>query len=273
MPARTVAYCRVSTEEQSTNGQSLSVQETQLRGWAQMTGRQLDQVVYEVVSGGTQFVKRPEGGKLVAELRKGDVLAVSKLDRFSRNLFDCLLTAQEFQKRGISLFLLDVGASDPVTGNGQSKLFLSMLGAFAEFERDRIRERIKATKVRQRQMGQYSGGHRQFGWTVDADRQLVAHRQFGWTVDADRQLVAVPEEQRAIRRIAELHAQGLSPYKIAADLKERGTPVSHVTIRKIIAGRQGASPVTPEPVPATAAPMPQPPPLPHHAYRPPGGRS
>ena len=236
MPARTVAYCRVSTEEQSTNGQSLSVQETQLRGWAQMTGRQLDQVVYEVVSGGTQFAKRAEGGKLLTELRKGDVLAVSKLDRFSRNLFDCLLTAQEFQQRGISLFLLDVGASDPVTGNGQSKLFLSMLGAFAEFERDRIRERIKATKVRQRQMGQYSGGHRQFGWTVDASRQLVA----------------VPEEQRAIQRITELHAQGVSPYKIAADLKEGGTPVSHVTIRKIIAGRATHTPPTVAPTEATA---------------------
>jgi DNA invertase Pin-like site-specific DNA recombinase len=254
---RTVGYCRVSTEEQSTNGQSLHVQETQLRGWAQMTGRYIDQVVHDVVSGGTQFAKRPEGGTLLACLAKGDVLVVAKLDRFSRNLFDCLQLAQEFQRRGISLFLLDVGASDPVTGNGQSKLFLSMLGAFAEFERDRIRERIRATKVRQRQLGQYSGGARQFGWTVGADRQLVA----------------VPEEQRALQRIAELHAQGLSPRKIAAHLKDCGLPVSHVTIRKILAGRQGASPATPEPVPAAAAPMPHPSPLPHHAYRPPGGRT
>jgi DNA invertase Pin-like site-specific DNA recombinase len=148
---RTVAYCRVSTEEQSANGQSLAVQEQQLRGWGQMTERHIDQVVIEAgVSGGIPFAQRPEGGKLWASLRRGDNLVVAKLDRFSRNLFDCLQVSQELQKRGVNLFLLDVGASDPVTGNGQSKLFLSMLGAFAEFERDRISERIKATKQRQK---------------------------------------------------------------------------------------------------------------------------
>jgi hypothetical protein len=40
-----------------------------------------------------------------------------------------------------------------------------------------------------------------------------------------------------IRRIHALHAEGQSPYKLAADLKAHGTPVSYVTIRKVIAGR------------------------------------
>jgi DNA invertase Pin-like site-specific DNA recombinase len=45
--ARTIGYARISTEEQSANGQSHAVQEAQLRGWAQMTERRIDQVVIE----------------------------------------------------------------------------------------------------------------------------------------------------------------------------------------------------------------------------------
>ena len=53
---RTIGYVRVSTEEQSVNGQSLAVQEQQLRGWAQMQDRTLDAVAIEAgVSGGTEF--------------------------------------------------------------------------------------------------------------------------------------------------------------------------------------------------------------------------
>ena len=219
---RTIGYARVSTEEQSANGQSLTVQESTLRGWAQMTERSIDAVVVEAgVSGGVPFAQRPQGAKLWAELRRGDNLVMAKLDRFTRNLFDCLQVSQELQKRGVNLFLLDVGASDPVTGNGQSKLFLSMLGAFAEFERDRISERIRATKQRQRARGEYSGGVAPYGWVYDRDGKFVA----------------VPEQQQTIQRIRKLARKGLSPYKISADLAERGVKLSHVTVRKIIAGR------------------------------------
>jgi DNA invertase Pin-like site-specific DNA recombinase len=220
---RTVGYCRVSTEEQSANGQSLQVQEAQLRGWGLMRNQRIDRIVTEAgVSGGIPFAQRPEGGKLWADLRKGDNLVVSKLDRFSRNLFDCLQVSQELQKRGVNLFLLDVGASDPVTGNGQSKLFLSMLGAFAEFERDRISERIKATKQRQKAMGQFSGGVAPFGWAYDENKRLVPD----------------PAQQLVIKRIRRLSDRGLSPARISQKLREQGEPLSHVTVRKVLVNRR-----------------------------------
>jgi DNA invertase Pin-like site-specific DNA recombinase len=204
------------------NGQSLAVQEQQLRGWAQMKGLEIDEIVAEAgVSGGIELSRRPQGSRIVADLRRGDTLVVAKLDRFSRNLFDCLAVSQEFQKCGVHLYLLDVGSNDPVTGNGHSKLFLSMLGAFAEFERDRISERIKATKQRQKQNGEYSGGVAPFGWVYDEQKRLVE----------------VPEQQEHLRHIRRLHAKGLSPYKISADLAARGVKLSHVTIRKIVAER------------------------------------
>jgi hypothetical protein len=75
-------------------------------------------------------------------------------------------------------------------------------------------------------------------------RIAAANRQegarVGFTHDADRKLVPDPAQRRELRRIKRLHAEGLSPYKISADLAERGVKLSHITIRKIIAGRSPA---------------------------------
>ena len=162
---RTYGYTRVSTDMQAEHGQSLELQRDQLAGWAQMTQRRIDQTIIESgVSGSIPFAKRPEGARLFAELVRGDAVVCTKIDRFSRNLFDCLSVAQEFQKRGVTLYLLDVDGADPVTGNGKSKLFLSMLGAFAEFERDRISARIRESKQRQKANGEYLGGPPPFGY-------------------------------------------------------------------------------------------------------------
>jgi len=50
----------------------------------------------------------------------------------------------------------------------------------------------------------------------------------------------VPEQQRELRRIRKLADDGLSPCQISADLASRGVKLSHVTVRKIIAGRNVA---------------------------------
>ena len=222
-PGRVYGYTRVSTDMQAEHGQSLDLQRDQLAGWAQMTQRQIDETIIEGgVSGSVPFAKRPEGGRLFASLARGDSLVCTKIDRFSRNLFDCLSVAQEFQKRGVTLYLLDVDGTDPVTGNGKSKLFLSMLGAFAEFERDRISTRIRESKQRQKRNGEYLGGPPPFGWVHDAERKLVP----------------VPEQQATLRRIRKLAADGLSPRKISRTLAMGGVKLSHVTVGKIVAGRQ-----------------------------------
>jgi DNA invertase Pin-like site-specific DNA recombinase len=220
---RTFGYVWVSSDEQAESGQSLATQEQQLRGWAMQHNRPLAAVYVEAgVSGGIAFQERPEGAKLWAELARGDVLVASKLDRMFRSASDCLAVVEAFKARGVSLFLLDLnGGADDVSGNGIARLFLTIVSAFAKFERDRIGERIRATKRAQKARGEYLGGVTAFGWTYDAERKLVE----------------VPEQQRAIKRIHRLAGQGLSPYRISADLAEHGVKLSHVTVRKIVAGR------------------------------------
>ena len=222
-PGRTLAYCRVSTDAQAEDGQSLGVQQRQLEGWAMQRGQHLDQVVVEAgVSGAVPFQDRQEGAKLWAGLQRGDTLVAAKLDRMFRSASDCLAVVEAFKARGVSLYLLDLnGGADDVSGNGIARLFLTIVSAFAEFERDRIGERIRATKRAQKARGEYLGGKPPFGYAYGADHKLVQ----------------VPEQQNELRRIRALHAKGLSPYRISADLAERGVKLSHVTVRKIIAGR------------------------------------
>jgi putative DNA-invertase from lambdoid prophage Rac len=222
----TFAYVRVSTDAQAEDGQSLEVQEQQLRGWAMQHGRELEEVVVEAgVSGGVPFRERPEGRRLLAELRRGDTVVASKLDRMFRSAADCLAVVEEFKVRGVSLYLLDLnGGADDVSGNGIARLFLTIVSAFAEFERDRIGERIRATKAAQKARGEYLGGKPPFGFTYDADHKLVA----------------IPEQQKALQRIHELAGQGASSRKISAELATMGFKLSHISVQKIIARERAA---------------------------------
>ncbi len=71
-----------------------------------------------------------------------------KLDRLFRSALDALQAVEELKARGVSLVLLDLGGD--ISGNGPSKLFLTIAAAFAEVERDRIRERVAQVKREQR---------------------------------------------------------------------------------------------------------------------------
>jgi DNA invertase Pin-like site-specific DNA recombinase len=225
-PARIFGYVRVSTDTQAEDGQSLEVQRRQLEGWAMQRGATLDGVHVEAgVSGSVPFHERTEGAKLWQVGQKGDTVVAAKLDRMFRSASDCLAVVEAFKARGVSLFLLDLnGGADDVFGNGIARLFLTIVSAFAEFERDRIGERIRATKRQQRGRREYLGGITPFGYVKSPD---------------SRSLIEDPAQQAAIRRIHELRSEGFSGYKISDALKADGIRLSHVSVLKIL-GRTAA---------------------------------
>jgi len=84
---------------------------------------------------------RPARSKAVAALRDGDQLVVWKLDRFSRDLLDQLLTLHDLQMRGASLISLTEGVT---TGDWMGSIMSRQYGLYAEAELLRITERTRA---------------------------------------------------------------------------------------------------------------------------------
>ncbi|MFZ6765238.1 recombinase family protein [Pseudoroseomonas sp. WGS1072] len=190
---RVVGYCRVSTVQQADAGESLLVQQRQIEGWCHMAGQTLSEVFVERgVSGSLPLAERPEGSRLWTSLRAGDTVVVAKLDRLFRSALDALQAVEALKQRGVHLVLLDLGGD--ISGNGLSRLFLTIAAAFAEAERDRIRERITQVKRDQRGRGRYLGGKVPFGFRPTAEGGLEA----------------VPEEQAVIATACQLRSKGAS---------------------------------------------------------------
>ena len=197
-------YVRVSTERQATEGESLDVQRRQIEGWCIMHGEDLAQAPFqdEGVSGSIPVADRPAGREMLAALQPGDVIVAAKLDRLFRSALDALQTIERLKARNIKVWLIDLGE---VTGNGMAKAFLTMASAFAELERDMIRERVTLTKSDQRKRGRYLGGYHPFGFVKDERGALRPD----------------PAEQSLIKEILRLRAKRLPLRAIQARLEVR----------------------------------------------------
>ncbi len=229
----TYAYTRVSTGRQAETGESLEVQRRRLEGYAQQQDMELARLYVERgVSGAKPLAERPEGQRMLKALRPGDVVVSMKLDRVFRSALDALQTCDAFRRRRVSLHLLDLGGD--VTGDGIAGLFMKIAAAFAEFERDRVAERVRDVKRDQLARGRYLGGKVPFGHRV---------------VDGD--LVEVPEEQAVIGTVLELRAGGLALRKVAAEVEARhGVRLAPMTVRRICA--DGESPLSRSSAPSSS---------------------
>jgi DNA invertase Pin-like site-specific DNA recombinase len=213
----TYGYCRVSTQRQASEGESLEVQRRQIDGYAQMHGLKVDQVfVEEGVSGSTPVSERPQGALLFAGLKKGDAVIAPKLDRLFRSALDALTVVEDLKQRGVSLHLLDLGGD--ISGNGLSKLFLTIAAAFAEAERDRTRERITQVKRDQKSRNRFLGGSVPFGFRRGENGELIPHE----------------DEQKAIRAIEALRAEGQALRPIADAVRAMGHKISHETVASVL---------------------------------------
>jgi len=214
-------YARVSTTRQANEGKSLDAQRRMIQGYAHMHGLTLDEIVVEEgVSGSVPLNDRPAGGALLAKLKAGDIVIAAKLDRCFRSALDALNVVEQLKTRGVKLHLLDLGGD--IAGNGLSKLFLTIAAAFAEAERDRIRERITTVKQDQKARGRYLGGKVPFGYRVGENGALVEHEA----------------EQEAIRAMRAMRAQGVALRPIAAAMAERGFRISHEAVKQVVAAHR-----------------------------------
>lgn len=118
-------YARVSTQEQNLESQ---LNELHLLG---------AEIIYSDKGSGKN-TKRVELTKLIDNLRTGDTLIITKIDRLSRSLSDLILLLERFSEKQIKLKL---GALNFDFTTAEGKLYANLFGAFAQFERELIRER------------------------------------------------------------------------------------------------------------------------------------
>ena len=140
-------YARVSTAGQSINGNSLGDQTRALESYG------CQEIITEAFTGKT--MERPAFSALFQKLQPGDTLVVCKLDRFARTAIEGVSTVRELFERGVRVHILNMGlVENTLTGN----LILTVMLAFAEYERGTIVERTQTGKAVARQDPNFKDG-------------------------------------------------------------------------------------------------------------------
>lgn len=129
-------YCRVSTRGQAKDGNSLEAQRIAVTEAGA-------EKVYSDAFTGTK-THRPELDKLLTEIKAGDKLIVTKLDRVARSASQGAELIQSLIERGVMVHILNMGILD---NTPTGKLIRMIFFAFAEFERDMIIERTQEGKA------------------------------------------------------------------------------------------------------------------------------
>ena len=202
-----IGYARVSSQEQ-VDGTSLKNQEDQIRAYCAMKGIELQAVLVDAaVSGGKPLADRPAGRKVVNALMTGqaDSIIVCKLDRGFRSASDCLINVEAWEKRGVSLHILNLGGQTIDTSTPTGKFFITVMAGAAELERNLIRERCNEGRKARR-----------------AEGKRIGEVPYGWELaDDGKSLVEALEEQEALALIHDMNASGYTLRAIAAELNLR----------------------------------------------------
>ena len=166
------AYGQVSTRNQTTENQR---QDIERAGY-------LVEYWYadEGVSGKVSASQRPQFKALLGQIRNGETLVVSKLDRLGRDAQDVAATIEALAARKIEVIVLQLGKLE--LASPAAKLMLNMLAAVAEMERDLLVERTQSGLARAKAAGKVLGRPSK---TDDSQRaEIVAKRQGGASISA-----------------------------------------------------------------------------------------
>lgn len=141
MAGKHIGYIRVSSVDQNPE--------------RQLDGLTLDKVFTDKVSGKT--IKRPQLKALLDYVREGDTVVTHSMDRLARNLDDLRKLVKQLTERGVQLQFIKEGLTFTGDDSPMATLLLSVMGAFAEFERALIRERQLEGIALAKQRGVYKG--------------------------------------------------------------------------------------------------------------------
>ena len=141
MKGQRIGYVRVSSFDQNPE--------------RQLEGVEVDRTFIDKASG--KDTNRPELDELTNFVREGDTVVVHSMDRLVRNLDDLRRMVHQFTKRGIRIEFIKESLTFTGEDSPMATLMLSLMGAFAEFERTLIRERQREGIELAKKRGAYRG--------------------------------------------------------------------------------------------------------------------
>jgi len=147
---------------------------------------------------------------MLRTLVEGDAqhIVALKLDRLFRSTEDALHWTQEFERKGWTLHLTDMGGQNLNTGTAMGRMMLTLLASFAEFEKNLIAERT-ATALEHKKRNGKVYGHAPYGFSVS---------------DTGKDLVPNDSEQRTLKYVFQWRDEGVSLHVIATRLNDLGVP-------------------------------------------------
>ena len=196
-----IIYGRCSAIENYEKGSSIETQILKCKSYAITKDLIVDKVITEQVSGTIAFDKRVQGGEILNNLKSGDHIICSALDRFSRNTLDLLNLVELFKKNKVKIHFIDIGG-EVTDSSALGGVFLKLLSVFSEFVSKQLGEKQTATKDRLRKQGKYLGGKVYYGWDLDENKNLIK----------------CEKEQQIINQMKDLRESGLSYQKIADEI-------------------------------------------------------
>jgi site-specific DNA recombinase len=195
-------YVRVSTDEQAKEGFSIPAQRERLRAFCQSQGWEL---VHEYVEEGwsAKDLARPKMQQMLNDIKKGeiDIILVYRLDRLTRSVLDLYLLLQTFDQYNVA-FRSATEVYDTSTAMG--RLFITLVAALAQWERENLAERVKFGIEQMIDEGKKPGGHSPYGYKFD--------KEFNCTV--------IENEAKTVQMIYQLYCDGFGYRSIADRLNE-----------------------------------------------------
>ena len=152
---KTGIYLRVSTEEQAREGFSIHAQKEKLTSYANINDWDIYDFYIDDGISGKNITDRPSINRLIEDVKCGNVnnVLIYKLDRLTRSVKDLINLIELFEKYNCSFNSVTEKLD---TSNAVGRMFIKIIGIFAEFERENLAERVSFGYEQKTREGNYT---------------------------------------------------------------------------------------------------------------------
>lgn len=221
---KTGIYLRVSTEEQAKEGFSINAQKEKLTSYANINDWEIYDFYIDDGISGKNIVDRPSINRLIEDVKCGNVnnVLIYKLDRLTRSVKDLINLIELFEEYNCSFNSVTEKLD---TSNAVGRMFIKIIGIFAEFERENLAERVSFGYEQKTREGNYTNTNGVNGYDY---------------IVGSGELVVNDIEKDIVNRIYDLYLEGTSMLKIAKQFNEEKVPTkrggdwSQSTIKSIL---------------------------------------